>query len=84
MRNGHRATQHAAEIVLAFRSFGLGRGVDKPVVRVQIVIAEVLESETVELVGARTRDHQNLTSRLSAIFRRVCRSFYSELLQRVN
>jgi hypothetical protein len=79
-----RPAQYAAELVVAHRRARQVAAVAEPVVRVQLLVAEVFEQRPVVLVRARARDERNLRARRAPELRRVGRGLNAELLQGVH
>ena len=71
MGNSNRPAQGAAEIVLPERRFLYVLIAIKPIVRVEHIVAQILEGSAVPLVGPRFRVKRKLAARIAPVFRRV-------------
>src|SRR5580704_1549276 len=81
-----RSGERSSKIILALSGFWQWRIVRvavEPIVGVEHIISEVFEDCSVELIGSRTRENGNLTSRGPPEFRCIGGSLNPELLHSV-
>src|SRR5262249_15218269 len=81
-----RAAECAAKIVLSLPRFGksrLHRSVE-PIVGIQNVVAQIIEDRSVELVRARASNDRDLSTRLTAKFRRIGGGLNTEFLKSIH
>src|SRR5439155_24993827 len=71
MGNSNRPAQGAAEIVLPERRLLYVLIAIKPIVRVEHIVAQILEGSAVPLVGPRFRVKRELAAGIAPVFRRV-------------
>src|SRR5208282_2787356 len=74
-------TEKAAEIVVSLRCARLTRLIREPVIRIQDIIAKVLEKRAVKVIRARTCRQDHLPAWLAPELWRERRSFDSKFLQ---
>src|SRR4029078_13640434 len=83
-REDDRSADAPAVVVLAKGGLSLAHGVSEPVVRVEDVVAQVLEDAAVDGVRARARRELDLAARTPPELGRVGRGLDLELLERVD
>src|SRR5208337_2354809 len=82
--NLYRAAERTAEIVLPFGGHRAPKIVVKPVIRVKVIVANVIETTTVPLVRAGAGHKRELSSRAASEFGRIRGTLDTELFQRID